>query len=37
MVTELRIGFRLVKSIMTYLAIWAINVCAMFVRLRPAR
>lgn len=37
MVTELRIGFKLVKSIMTYFAILAINVCAMFVRLRPAR
>ena len=37
MVTELRVGFVLVKSIMNCLALLAINVCGMFVRLRPVR
>ena len=37
MVIEQRIGVVLVKSIMTCLAMLAIHVCGMFIRLRPAR
>lgn len=35
--TRLRIGFSLVKSIMTCLAIIVLSVCGVFIRLRPAR
>jgi preprotein translocase subunit Sss1 len=36
MVTEQPGWLELVKSIMTYVAICAIGVCGMFIRLRPA-
>jgi len=37
MVTRLRIGLLLVKSLTTCVAIILLSVCGLFVRLRPAR
>jgi hypothetical protein len=37
MVTQLRIGLSLVKSLMTCVAIILLSVCGLFVRLRLAR
>jgi hypothetical protein len=36
MITELRVGLSLVRSLMVRLGIIMISICGLFIRLRPA-